>query len=297
MNYHQNPSQPYNSTIHPACKSVLVNLKNAIKSELKANFIAAYIHGSMATGDFLAESDIDIVIVVKEDIARNAIVALQSLHQKLHETLESPWGQRLELSYIPEAILRRRGDIPRDPPGEPRDKNWLDPCMQSPPRFYPFWYLDNGARKLVRSEHDNTQIVRWTLREKGIVLEGPHPETLIDPVTKNDLIEDLRNTFKLVSSQWNNRESLHSLGMQTFFVTLCCRALHCFNTGIIVSKKAASEWAENLLDKKYRNLVRSAYTHWLGDRSILFSTPADLDSIVLTMALVEETAQVLGSGK
>ena len=122
-----------------------------------------------------------------------------------------------------------------------------DPSTQSPPQFYPFWYLDNGTKHLVRSEHDNTQIVRWVIREKGIVLEGPDPKDIIDPVSQADLINDLKTTFNLISDKWNNPESLNSLGMQTFFVTLCARAQHCLHTGTIASKKVASVWAQQTL--------------------------------------------------
>ncbi|MFN2625754.1 MAG: hypothetical protein ABR520_06670 [Mycobacteriales bacterium] len=51
----------------------------------------------------------------------------------------------------------------------------------------PYWYLDNGASKLARSNHCNTAIVRWTLRERGIVLAGPPPATLIDVVPPAEL--------------------------------------------------------------------------------------------------------------
>jgi hypothetical protein len=56
---------------------------------------------------------------------------------------------------------------PREPPGAaPRARDWLDEGTGARgPRAYPFVYLDHGARSLVRSEHDDTQVVRWSLRE------------------------------------------------------------------------------------------------------------------------------------
>ena len=280
----------------PKYKSVLTTLKNEVKAELKDNFVGAYAHGSLATGDPVAWSDLDVVIVIKKDISREAITSLQNLHHKLYDELESPWGQRLELSYVPIDIFRKRSTEPKDPPNEPRSDDWFDPSTQAPPQFYPFWYLDNGSEELVRSEHDNTQIVRWTVREKGIVLEGPDPKTIIDPVSKADLVSDLRNTFNTIADKWNNPESLNSLGMQTFFVTLCCRAQHCLHTGIIASKKVASEWAQQTLKKKYHDLIKSAYEHWLSDRAALFKMPADPDSVALTMALISETVSALCRG-
>jgi predicted nucleotidyltransferase len=276
-------------------KSVLIHMKNAIQSELKENFVGAYVHGSLATGDPVLWSDLDVVIVIQEDISRDAIMPLQKLHHRLYEELESPWGQRLELSYVPIHIFRKRTLFPKDPFHEPRSEDWVDPSTQSLPQFYPFWYLDNGANALVRSEHDNTQIVRWTVREKGIVLEGPDPKTIIDPVTQTDLVNDLKNTFHKIAEKWNNPEALHSLGMQTFFVTLCCRAQHCLHSGIIASKKVASKWAQKTLNAKYSDLIQSAYDIWLQERSTLFAIPADSNSIALTMDLIRETVSDLNN--
>lgn len=280
---------------NPVHKTIFTQLKNEIKAVLKENFIGAYVHGSLATGDFVDQSDLDVVIVIKEDISLKEIDSLQQLHHKLYNALEPPWGQRLELSYAPIEIFRKRKLEPRDPPHEPRSNKWVDPSTQSPPQFYPFWYLDNGADCLVRSEHDNTQIVRWVVREKGIVLEGPDPKNIIDPVTKSDLISDMKNTFNLISAKWSNPESLNSLGMQTFFVTLCCRAQHCLYTGIIASKKVASEWAQESLGKQYRNLIKEAYESWLQDRASLFGTPSNAHSIKLTRALINDTTSALNN--
>jgi len=281
---------------NPVQKTMLTKLKNEIKAALKNNFIGAYVHGSLATGDAVAWSDLDVVIVIQKDITATEIEALQQLHRKLFDELEAPWGQRLELSYAPIDIFRKRKIEPRDPPHEPRSNTWLDPSTQASPQFYPFWYLDNGANHLVRSEHDNTQIVRWVVREKGIVLEGPDPKNILDPVSKTDLIDDMKNTFNLIAEKWNNPASLNSLGMQTFFVTLCCRAQHCLHTGIIASKKVASDWAQLALAEQYRDLIRQAHEAWLGDRSTLFSSPLnDAKAIQLTMALIKETSSALNT--
>src|SRR5690242_4910392 len=110
---------------NPIHKNILTHLKNEIKAVLKNNFIGAYVHGSLATGDSVAFSDLDVVVVIKNDITPEEVEPLQQLHRKLYDELESPWGQRLELSYVPIEIFRKRQIEPRDPPYEPRSNTWV----------------------------------------------------------------------------------------------------------------------------------------------------------------------------
>ena len=93
------------------------------------------------------------------------VAALQVLHERLYG-LESPWAQHLEGSYAPKKELRQ---VEESRPG--------------------WWYLDNGATELVKDTHCNTAVVRWSLREKGVVLAGPDPKTLIEPVAPAELRE------------------------------------------------------------------------------------------------------------
>ena len=101
----------------------------------------------------------------------------------------------------------------------------------------------------------------------------------------------------IVENLWNNPESLNSLGMQTFFVTLCCRAQHCLHTGTIASKKVASVWAQQTLGEQYSDLIKEANEAWLGDRAVLFSTPSNADAVKLTMALVNDTTLALNNNQ
>lgn len=87
------------------------------------------------------------------------------------------------------------------------------------------------------------------------------------------------------------------MGIQTFFVTLCCRAQHCLHTGTIASKKAASVWAQQILGEQYRDLIKEAHEVWLGDRTVLFSAPSNSDAVKLTMKLVNDTTLALNKNK
>src|SRR4051812_2183389 len=156
-------------TPYPELNAVLSHLLAGATAALGDNFVGAYLQGSFAVGDFTEFSDCDFIIVTARDIRPEELPALQALHAGIHELPYPYWRTGLEGSYAPAAILRRWATTPRDPPGEPRGPGWTDPGLSgSPARAYPFWYLDHGSKVLVRSEHDNTQVVRWCLREKGV---------------------------------------------------------------------------------------------------------------------------------
>ncbi len=78
---------------HPIHKTILTKLKDEVKIVLKENFIGAYVHGLLATGDSVDWSDLDVVVLIKEDILLEKIKPLQKLHRKLYDELESPWSR------------------------------------------------------------------------------------------------------------------------------------------------------------------------------------------------------------
>lgn len=149
-------------TRYPELNDVLRELVDGVRAILDANFVGAYLQGSFAVGDADRHSDVDFVVVTDGDPDQTEEAALQELHARLF-TLDVPWAQHLEGSYVPKDLLRH-----------------ADPARAK------FLYLDNGAGELIRDNHCNTAVVRWSLREHGVVLAGPDPKLLIDavPVTR-----------------------------------------------------------------------------------------------------------------
>jgi len=243
--------------------AVLSHLVEGAKSALKGNLIGAYLQGSFAVGDHTAYSDCDFIIVVARDLAFEELEALQRLHKEIHLLPYPYWRRGLEGSYAPAAILRRWSTIPRDPPGEHRRHDWADPGTSgAPPRAYPFWYLDHGSDTLVRSEHDNTQVVRWCLREKGVVLTGPSLRELIDPVSAAALRAEVRETMDRCLS---TGLPMPMIAWQAFWVGLYCRMLHTLVTGEVTSKKQAMSWAQRVLDPQWHGLIARAMILKKGD--------------------------------
>jgi hypothetical protein len=271
-------------TPYPELNAVLAHLLQGAGSVLGDNFLGAYLQGSFAVGDFTPYSDCDFVIVTHRDVTPAELPALQALHAGIHDLPHPYWRTGLEGSYAPAAILRRWSTAPRDPPGEPRPNNWADPGTSgSAPRAYPFWYLDHGAKSLVRSEHDNSQVVRWCLREKGVVLAGPHPRTLIDPVAPAALRAEVRESMDRCLAV--GLEPMHLVAWQAFWVGLFCRILHTLETGEVTSKKAAMTWAQATLDPAWCGLISRAQALKKGHSDA--GLPADLEEVASTRAFVD----------
>ncbi|HEY3947487.1 aminoglycoside adenylyltransferase domain-containing protein [Phenylobacterium sp.] len=268
--------------------AVLAHLVEGVRRLLGDNLVGVYLQGSFAVGDHTPWSDCDFIVVTHRDLTPDELPRLDALHAEIHALPYPYWRQGLEGAYVPAAILRRWSLEPRDPPGEPRGPDWGDPGMSgAPAKAYPFWYLDHGAKTLVRSEHDNSQVVRWCLREKGVTLAGPPPRTLIDPVTPAMLRAEILQTIDLILRL--ELEPMHLVAWQAFWVGLFCRMLHTLSTGAVWSKKASMAWAQTALDPKWRELIAGAAAVRKGDAE-QSGQPADPAAVQATRTFARYAA-------
>ena len=253
---------PASPTPLPEVNAVLAELVARWREILGSNLVGAYLQGSYAVGDFTERSDVDFLVVVNSDIELPELARLQQLHADMHRK-PSYWAQHLEGSYAPAAIIRKLADTPRDAPGEPRDASFRDPQTGLGPKYYPFHFLGNGWDRLVRSEHDNSQVVRWIVRERGVSLHGPPPSTLIDRVTGDELRAEVRVNLPLwTGSLLSGTEEISAVWHQAFMVTVICRMLHTLETGEIHSKAAATAWALRTLPSRWHSLITRAAATW-----------------------------------
>jgi predicted nucleotidyltransferase len=256
-------SAPLGAPPYADLNGVLEQLVRRVAEAAGDNFVGAYLQGSFALGDFDEASDVDFVIALKRDLTEAELPAFQALHGAIFD-LPAPWAQHLEGSYFPVEILRRAGEGPPAPLG----------------------YLDNGARTLQRHAHCNTRVVRWTLRETGVTLAGPPPAELVDPVAPEALRAEMRalmrDAFPVCLAK---PASIDKSWLQAFWVTLCCRMLHSFETGEVSSKKAASDWAVAHLEPRWRGLIERS---WRRGRAPLAEKQAAADraDVALTMAFM-----------
>src|SRR5215831_14172414 len=230
------PKNKVTPTPYSDLNSVLGALVTNAGHALGADFVGAYLQGSFAVGDFDVHSDVDFIIVTGEELSDNQLDALQIMHERIYG-LESPWAQHLEGSYFPKKVLRDH--------------------LESGKKL---WYLDHGARSLIRSDHCNTRVVRWVVREKGVVLAGPPPITLLDPIP----VQQLRKEIMEVITTWgheiiNNPDRFRNHFYQTYIVLNYCRMLHDLSTGFPGSKRAGAEWAKTNLAPSWSPLIDRAW--------------------------------------
>lgn len=219
-------------TAYPELDAVLGELVDGARAVLGDDFCGAYLHGSFATGDADEHSDVDFVIVSHEDLTEEQLGGLQLLHRRLY-ALASPWAQHLEGSYIPARQLRRI--------------DWS---------HRPFFFLDNGAAELVWDSHCNTAVVRWLLREHGLVLAGPDPKSLVEPVAASDLQREALARIQEYAD-WGY-EGQMSAWKQPYLVLTLCRLLFTLAHGRVASKREAADWALDALDRRWAGLIRQA---------------------------------------
>ncbi len=253
---------------------VLRELVESVQAALGDNFVGAYLHGSFAVGDFDQHSDVDFIIVVQDDLSADEVQTLQRLHARVF-TFGSAWAQHLEGSYFPKRVLRER----------PRSEGKR--CYHGELRGdTPLWYLHNGGHSLILSDHDNTLVVRWVVRERGVVLAGPDPATLIDPVSAINLRKEMLAMLQRWGqeiladpNEWNNRF------FQTFIVLHYCRMLHDLRNGYPGSKLAGAEWAKANLDPSWAGLIDRT---WAGRPTPELSVrqPADPADFQATLEFV-----------
>lgn len=262
-----NTPAPAGATPYADLNGVLDELVRRVKQAAGDNFVGAYLQGSFAVGDFDEASDVDFVVALKRDLTEAEMPAFQALHAAIFD-LPVPWAQHLEGSYFPLEVLRQAGD--------------------GPP--VPLAYLDNGAQALERHAHCNTQVVRWSLREKGVTLAGPPPAELVDPVEPEALKAEVRALIRSEFPAWLGKPArMDRNWLQAFWVTLCCRMLQTLETGAVGSKKAATAWAVAHLEHRWRGLVERAWR--MGrEPTARKLEPADRAEVAQTLAFMRHTA-------
>jgi predicted nucleotidyltransferase len=250
-------------TPYPELNQVLDALVSDIQQILEQTFVGAYLQGSFAVGDFDQHSDVDFVIAIEDELTSPQVEDLQRMHERIYR-LDSEWAKHLEGSYFPRQILRNQSEVGRE-----------------------LWYLDHGAHSLVRSDHCNTLLVRWVVRQNGVALAGPSPQTLVDPISTASLKKEIFDVINNWGMQIIGDPTPYmNRFYQSFIVLSYCRMLHDLNRGYPGSKQEGAKWAKSVLDPSWSDLIDAA---WDGrpDPARKVKEPPDSQDFERTLEFVE----------
>jgi predicted nucleotidyltransferase len=240
------PEHPY-----PELRNVLNTFVDEIAAELRENLVGIYLIGSIASGDFDLDSDIDFLVVTNTELTEANMKSLQDIQIKIHDIDCYP-AKHLEGSYISISDLNNWNIV-----GEKK-----------------LYYFDNGSTIYEESTHDNQWHVRWILRERGITLVGPNPKTILKSIPLDEMLNEIKRTMLQVLkvfqdeinrplSFWNSRFG------QSFTVLTYCRMLHTLHTGTVQSKKAGAKWAKEFVDPKWVEIIEQAWNEREGVRFLV----------------------------
>lgn len=216
-----NETPPAQWTQYPHINELLDTLLHRIQTILGDKLVGLYLYGSLVAGDFdMGISDIDLVSVTLSEIDENEFDQLDRMHQDFVSQNET-WKDRLEIAYVSMAALKtyrqHASNIAVISPGEPfhvkeAGKDWLLN-----------WYV---------------------VRENGVTLFGPPPETIIDPITKEVYTQAVKDQAR----EWREwMERGRTRPSQAYVILTMCRALYAYRNGEQASKKQAALWAQKEL--------------------------------------------------
>ena len=251
-------------TAYPDVNAVVIEFLAGTRAVLGTQLRAMYLSGSLALGDFSpGSSDIDFVVVTEAEVSEEAFDGLRALHTRFNAG-DSPWATEVEAAYIPRADLRRY-----DP------AHACHPHIQRGPEESLVW--DQLASDWVLQRH--------ILRARGIVVAGPPPDTLIDPVSADEM---RRAVAELMRVWWGmmpvDPAPLQRRGYQAYAVLTMCRILSTLDEGTVASKPAAARWAQGALGGRWDGLIARALA-WRKDSQ---QTPdGDVEETVALIAYID----------
>ena len=221
-------------TPYPDVNVFLELLLTNMQSILGDHFIGLYLGGSLALGDFNPQrSDIDFVAVTFDELPPEMIAALQAMHIRLWAT-GTKWGRRLDGSYVPQQVFR----------------HWTadhTPC--------PFVEGDG----FTVTQQGSALIQRHIIHQYGVVVAGPSPQGLLDPVGAKELRGGLQ---EMLETRWrpllDDPAWVQQSEMQPFAILTMCRTLYTLEHGVVASKPVAARWCKQAIGKQWTELIEWA---------------------------------------
>ncbi len=228
---------------------ILSELLGQIQAVFGQEFVGFYLHGSLALGDFdMTSSDIDFAVVTENLLEPKTIAKLEAMHKNLLGSFPKMTAM-LEGAYIPSSMIRHH-DIHAPAIPHVHGKSFYLAQLES------HWVLN-----------------RAILRESGITLAGPTPNSLIDPIS----LEDRQSAVRDFLHEWwqpmlTDSTRLEDGEYRVYAVQTMSRALCTLETGELLSKPSAIRWALKHLPVEWHDTFRNVQIGQVltFDQTILF---------------------------
>jgi hypothetical protein len=213
--------------------ALLTSIQSGLRATLGSNLVGLYVFGSLTTDHFdEGVSDVDLIAALAAGLNPDEFARLDRFHAAL--VRDHPrWDNCIEIAYIAVAHLRcirAENPIALISPGEP------------------FHFTEAGGNWLFNLAN---------LRDRGITLLGPPPQTLIDPISRADLVAHLRPYMREWRKWITETDLIHHRSYQGYMIITMCRCLYLWRNGEIAAKKQATAWAEHALPE-WSSLIRNA---------------------------------------
>jgi predicted nucleotidyltransferase len=222
--------------VNPEINALISELLAGIQAALGKQFVALYLHGSLANGDFApGRSDIDFLVVTEQELSPNEIERVKAMHRRLTHS-GMAWADVLEGGYISRKELR---------------------CYNAATAFHPSLRVDGSFD--VDGYGSDWIIQRYLIRKHAFVIAGPEPKTLIDEVTPDQLREaQLGILREWWLPQLTDSHRIERDDYQAYAVLTMCRALYTVTMGDVASKPAAARFAQRALGEPWAALIEDA---------------------------------------
>lgn len=220
-----------NPTPYTEINSLLEMLVSQIETVLGSHLVGVYLYGSLVWGDFdTAISDIDLMVATATPLNEQQFSDLEQLHLEFI-THYPRWKDRIEIAYVSLAALQtfktQSSHIAVISPGEP------------------FHLKTAGIDWLINW---------YMVRQKGVVLRGVAPQTIIPEISKAEFIEAVREQ----AEGWAQYiYEMRRRPQQAYGILTLCRALYACTFAEQVSKKQAALWAAQALPE-WTSLIQNA---------------------------------------
>lgn len=213
--------------VNEALHILLFNLQHILEHKL----VGLYVYGSLVLGDFDTKvSDIDILSAIESPINEREFEDLKRMHQAFIDTYPE-WNDRIEVQYLSLEALKtfkeKESEVVTISPGDPLQRRMVgDHWLMN-------WYV---------------------VREKGLTLFGPDPKTIIEPISKEEFVQSVKQH----TQNWNEWvKGMYSKYAQAYAILTLCRAYYAYKMGDQVSKKQAAEWTQKEFPEHAR-LIQNA---------------------------------------